>query len=226
MIKKITKAVKKSAAPQKKSAAAAGKTSAKLVKVVSKTVSSEKAKVAKKTVKPLGKLSALAKAAAVKKTVKAAPKSKSKPVVKTKTRTTEQLTAVNGTAKPPLQKLTKSPLTKDDLRHFEKVLLQKRSEVLRDLEIMRSMLDEANNEDSNSSYSMHMADHGTETMDKEQHFMFIQRDEKYLSYIDKALERIKHGTYGICKTTGKLIPKERLKLVPHTTQTVEAKIKR
>ncbi|MDX2129824.1 MAG: TraR/DksA C4-type zinc finger protein [Chloroherpetonaceae bacterium] len=129
-------------------------------------------------------------------------------------------------SKPAPQKLTKSPLTKDDLRHFEKVLLQKRSEVLRDLEIMRSMLDEANSEDSNSSYSMHMADHGTETMDKEQHFMFIQRDEKYLSYIDKALERIKHGTYGICSVSGLPIPRERLEAVPHTTVRIEYKNKR
>lgn len=122
------------------------------------------------------------------------------------------------------QRLTKTYLTPEELKHFEEILLQKRAEVLRDLEIMRNAYSEDNNhEESNSSYSMHMADHGTETMDKEQHFMFIARDERYLSYIDKALERIKNGTYGICAVSGLPIPKERLEAVPHTAVRIEYK---
>jgi RNA polymerase-binding transcription factor DksA len=127
---------------------------------------------------------------------------------------------------PPEKRLTKTYLSPADLKHFEKILLQKRTEVLRDLEIMRSSFNEdSNNEEANSSYSMHMADHGTETMDKEQHFMFIQRDEKYLGYIDKALERIKNNTYGICVVSGLPIPKERLEAVPHTAVRIEYKNK-
>jgi|YNPMSStandDraft_2_1061718.scaffolds.fasta_scaffold03292_2 RNA polymerase-binding protein DksA len=124
----------------------------------------------------------------------------------------------------PTQRLTKTYLTKEELKHFQDILLQKRAEVLRDLEIMRASLqDENNSENINSSYSMHMADHGTETLDREQRFMFIARDERYLSYIDKALERIKNGVYGICVKSGLPIPKERLEAVPHTAVRIEYK---
>jgi RNA polymerase-binding protein DksA len=124
----------------------------------------------------------------------------------------------------PTQRLTKTYLSKEELKHFQDILLQKRAEVLRDLEIMRASLqDENNNENINSSYSMHMADHGTETLDREQRFMFIARDERYLSYIDKALERIKNGVYGICVKSGLPIPKERLEAVPHTAVRIEYK---
>lgn len=124
----------------------------------------------------------------------------------------------------PAQRLTKTYLTKEELKHFQQILLEKRAEVLRDLEIMRASLqDENNSENINSSYSMHMADHGTETLDREQRFMFIARDERYLSYIDKALERIKNGVYGICAKSGLPIPKERLEAVPHTAVRIEYK---
>ncbi len=124
----------------------------------------------------------------------------------------------------PVQRLTKTYLTKEELKHFQQILLEKRTEVLRDLEFMRASLqDENNSENINSSYSMHMADHGTETLDREQRFMFIARDERYLSYIDKALERIKNGVYGICVKSGLPIPKERLEAVPHTAVRIEYK---
>lgn len=127
-------------------------------------------------------------------------------------------------AEIPAQRLTKTYLTKEELKHFQQILLEKRAEVLRDLEIMRASLqDENNSEGINSSYSMHMADHGTETLDREQRFMFIARDERYLSYIDKALERIKNGVYGICVKSGLPIPKERLEAVPHTAVRIEYK---
>jgi RNA polymerase-binding protein DksA len=124
----------------------------------------------------------------------------------------------------PVQRLTKTYLSKEELKHFQQILLEKRAEVLRDLEIMRASLqDENNSEGINSSYSMHMADHGTETLDREQRFMFIARDERYLGYIDKALERIKNGIYGICVKSGLPIPKERLEAVPHTAVRIEYK---
>jgi len=122
------------------------------------------------------------------------------------------------------ERLTVTYLNTRELKHFEKVLRKKRDEVLRDLEILKASFLDENEEDSvNSSYSMHMADHGTETMDREQRFLFIARDEKYLSYIDKALERIKNKTYGICAVSGKPIPKARLEAVPHTAVRIEYK---
>ena len=134
-------------------------------------------------------------------------------------------TAPKKTAEPPEEpRLTRTYLTDEELEHFRHILLKRREEVLRDLDILRSSLSEENVEDSiNSNYSMHMADHGTETMDREQRFMFIARDERYLHYIDQALERIRNKTYGICVKSGKPIPKKRLEAVPHTSVRIEFK---
>lgn len=120
--------------------------------------------------------------------------------------------------------LTKTYLNDEELEHFRQLLLKRREEVMRDLDILRSSLSDENVEDSiNSNYSMHMADHGTETMDREQRFMFIARDEKYIGYIDQALDRIRNRTYGICIKSGKPIPKKRLEAVPHTAVRIEFK---
>ncbi|NTU97345.1 MAG: molecular chaperone DnaK [Chlorobiaceae bacterium] len=120
--------------------------------------------------------------------------------------------------------LTKTYLSDEELEHFRQILLKRRDEVLRDLDILRSSLSDENVEDSiNSNYSMHMADHGTETMDREQRFMFIARDEKYIGYIDQALDRIRNKTYGVCAKSGKPIPKKRLEAVPHTAVRIEFK---
>lgn len=120
--------------------------------------------------------------------------------------------------------LTKTYLTDEELEHFKLLLLKRREEVLRDLDILRSSLSDENVEDSiNSNYSMHMADHGTDTMDREQRFMFIARDEKYITYIDQALDRIRNKTYGICIKSGKPIPRKRLEAVPHTSVRIEFK---
>ncbi|TCD47594.1 TraR/DksA C4-type zinc finger protein [Chlorobium sp. N1] len=120
--------------------------------------------------------------------------------------------------------LTKTYLSDEELEHFRQLLLKRREEVMRDLDILRSSLSDENVEDSiNSNYSMHMADHGTETMDREQRFMFIARDEKYIGYIDQALDRIRNRTYGICIKSGKPIPKKRLEAVPHTAVRIEFK---
>ncbi len=121
-------------------------------------------------------------------------------------------------------RLIKTYLTDEELERFRQLLLKRREEVMRDLDILRSSLSEESVEDSiNSNYSMHMADHGTETMEREQRFMFIARDERYIHYIDQALERIRNKTYGICVKSGKPIPKKRLEAVPHTSVRIECK---
>ena len=117
-------------------------------------------------------------------------------------------------------------MSKKDLEFFKDLLLKKRKKVVKNLEYLRStVLDSTTKEASgdHSSYSFHMADQGTDAMEREKAFMFAARDEKYLKQIDEAFERIENGTYGICRITGKLIPKERLMAVPTTTISVEAK---
>ena len=119
-------------------------------------------------------------------------------------------------------------MTKEDLEYFRKLLEKKRAEVVKNIEYLRAVaLDSTNQEASgdHSAYSFHMADQGTDAMEREKAFLFAARDEKYLKQIDEALERIKNGTYGICRVTGKEISKERLEAVPTTTISVEAKLK-
>ncbi len=117
-------------------------------------------------------------------------------------------------------------MSKEDLEYFKELLLKKREKVVKNLEYLKSVvLDSTTKEASgeHSSYSFHMADQGTDAMEREKAFLFASRDEKYLKQIDEALERIKNGTYGICRVTGKLINRERLEAVPTTTISVEAK---
>jgi DnaK suppressor protein len=119
-------------------------------------------------------------------------------------------------------------MKKSDLEYFRKLLEKKRAEVLKNMEYLRKVtLDSTNQEASgdHSAYSFHMADQGTDAMEREKAFLFASRDEKYIRQIDDALERIENGTYGICRVTGNEIGKERLEAVPTTTISYEAKLK-
>jgi RNA polymerase-binding protein DksA len=119
-------------------------------------------------------------------------------------------------------------MKKANLEYFRKLLEKKRAEAIKNVEYLRSVaLDTTNQESSgdHSAYSFHMADQGTDAMEREKAFLFASRDEKYIRQIDEALERIKNGTYGICRVTGKEIGKERLEAVPTTTISYEAKLK-
>ncbi len=117
-------------------------------------------------------------------------------------------------------------MSKKDLEFFKELLLKKKKKAQKNLEYLKStVLDSTTKEASgdHSSYSYHMADQGTDAMEREKSFMFAARDEKFIKQIDEALERIENETYGICRVTGKLIQKERLKAVPTTTISVDAK---
>lgn len=75
-----------------------------------------------------------------------------------------------------------------------------------------------------SRYPFHMADEGTDSMENEQRYQFLQREDHYLQKIDEALEKIKQGDYGICRICGKEICEERLKAVPTTQKCLTCKI--
>lgn len=124
-------------------------------------------------------------------------------------------------AEEPIKKMPKK-----DQEYFKKILLKKREEVQKNLEYLKTVVLDSTTKEAtgdHSSYSFHMADQGTDAMEREKAFLFASRDEKYIKQIDEALERIESGTYGICRVTGKLIGKERLEAVPTTTISVEAK---
>ncbi len=117
-------------------------------------------------------------------------------------------------------------MAQEDLDYFKEILLKKREEVQKNLDYLKAVVLDSTTKEAtgdHSSYSYHMADQGTDAMEREKAFLFAARDEKYIKQIDEALERIKNGTYGICRVTGKLIGKERLEAVPTTTISVEAK---
>ena len=80
---------------------------------------------------------------------------------------------------------------------------------------------------TNDTYSAFKAfEEGSETLSKESNSILAQRQEKFIRDLNNALIRIENKTYGICRVTGKLINKERLKLVPHATLSIEAKMQK
>ncbi len=114
----------------------------------------------------------------------------------------------------------------DELEHFKAIILERRREAIDDIDRMRSQLEDSREQAENdTAYSFHMADAGTDAMEREKLYLMVARQQKYVGYLDRALDRVKNKTYGVCKVTGKTISKERLEAVPHTEISIEAKLK-
>ncbi len=126
--------------------------------------------------------------------------------------------------------------TASELRHFREIILKERRAIIESAKAnMEALVDKESGEykGDNLTYSSHMAEQGTDEMEREKNYMFVQRDEKYLGYLQDALIRIDQGTYGICVDckehpknlcrTCPLIQKERLELVPITQHCIECK---
>ncbi|RMF64222.1 MAG: molecular chaperone DnaK [Bacteroidetes bacterium] len=119
-----------------------------------------------------------------------------------------------------------TPFSDEELEYFRQLILKKRQAAIEDIERMKAQLADAREQSENdTAYSFHMADAGTDAMEREKLYLMIGRQQKYVGYLDRALERIDNKTYGICKVTGKPIPKGRLEAVPHTEISIEAKLK-
>ncbi len=119
-----------------------------------------------------------------------------------------------------------TPFSDQELEHFKALLLGRRREAVDDIERMKLQLQDSREQAENdSAYSFHMADAGTDAMEREKLYLMVARQQKYVGYLDRALERIKARSYGICKVTGKPISKDRLEAVPHTEISIEAKLK-
>ncbi len=115
--------------------------------------------------------------------------------------------------------------TKEELAEFQALIEEKLRKARQDFQQIKETLNGA--QSASGSYGkINSPDDGAEALEKEQLMQFAARTQKYIIELENALIRIKNGTYGYCKDTGKLIPKERLMIVPHTQQTVEAKNKR
>ena len=111
----------------------------------------------------------------------------------------------------------------EDLKEFEVLLTEKADKARKELEYIKESLTRKNNQDGVIS-SVKVLEDGADTAEKESLNQLAVRQQKFIKNMEAALIRIKNGTYGICVDTGKLIPKERLRAVPHTTQSIEAKL--
>ena len=114
---------------------------------------------------------------------------------------------------------TTGKLSQENLDFFNKLLLKKRKEAVKNLNYLESV----NQPSDENKHPVHMADSGTDAQEREKRFFFIQRDKTTIKEIDKALERIKDKTFGICEQTGNLIPYERLEVVPTATFCITVK---
>lgn len=120
----------------------------------------------------------------------------------------------------------KTPFSDEELQYFADLIEERRVAAVEDVDRMRAQLEDAREQAENdTAYSFHMADAGTDAMEREKLYLMIARQQKYIGYLDRALDRIDNKSYGVCKVTGKPIARERLEAVPHTEISMEAKLK-
>ncbi len=203
-------------------------------KSVARKSTEKKKVVAKKTTTKKGTIKKSSpKKATVKKT----------PAKKTQLKKTENRKVITGNQKLKKAKSgsqsagkRKTRYTAKELEYFKEILLEERRQILESaMANMKSLVDSESGEyvGDNLTYASHMAEQGSDEMEREKNYMFVQRDEKYLGYIQEAIARIELGTYGVCIDcidepkmlckTCPLIPKERLELVPITQHCIECK---
>lgn len=116
-------------------------------------------------------------------------------------------------------------MKKEDLEKYESLLLKKREELLRAIQDRRNQTNKTTRDATGdlSSYSYHMADQGTDAIEREKAFMIASKSGRLIYHIDQALLRIRKGEFGICHTCGKQIQKARLMAVPHARLCIECK---
>lgn len=111
-----------------------------------------------------------------------------------------------------------------DLAEFKELIQKKIAHAEEDLGMIKSAFkNDSNNGTDDTSPTFKAFEEGSETMSKEANVQLAIRQEKFIRDLKNALLRIENKTYGVCRVTGKLIQKERLKLVPHATLSIEAK---
>jgi RNA polymerase-binding transcription factor DksA len=111
-----------------------------------------------------------------------------------------------------------------DLAEFKALINAKLEKAKSDLDLIKSAyMNDLNNGTDDTSPTFKAFEEGSETMSKEANSQLAIRQEKFMRDLRNALVRIENKTYGLCKVTGKLINKERLKIVPHATMSIEAK---
>lgn len=117
----------------------------------------------------------------------------------------------------------KNRYSDEELQEFKELILEKIAKAEKDLELLQEAVAGNENEASDTAPTFKTLEEGNNTLVKEENAKLAARQQKFIRDLRAALVRIENRTYGICQVTGKLIPKERLRIVPHATMTVEAK---
>lgn len=119
----------------------------------------------------------------------------------------------------------KTRYSSEELVEFEDLISQKLDKAKQELKYIKETITRSTDTGTDgTSGNVKVLEDGADTMEKESMNQLAARQQKFITNLENALIRIKNGTYGICSDTGKLIPKERLRAVPHTTQSIEAKL--
>lgn len=118
----------------------------------------------------------------------------------------------------------KTRYSDEELNEFREIILEKLAKAKEEYEELRAAITNADGNDvTDTSPTFKVLEEGASTLSKEEAGRLAQRQMKFIQNLQSALIRIENKTYGICRETGKLIPKERLRAVPHATLSIEAK---
>ena len=119
----------------------------------------------------------------------------------------------------------KTRYSDEELEEFRQIILKKLQKAEHDLQLLTESYTTGNENDTNdTSPTFKVLEEGYQVFSKEENSKFAARQEKFIKSLENALIRIENKTYGICRVTGKLIPKDRLRIVPHATLSMEAKL--
>ena len=116
----------------------------------------------------------------------------------------------------------KTRYSDEELAEFKELILERLAQARKDLELLQENV--ANSESDDTAPTFKILEEGAAVLSKEENSALAVRQIKYIQNLENALIRIENKTYGICRVTGKLIPKERLRAVPHATLSVVAKM--
>ena len=112
-----------------------------------------------------------------------------------------------------------------ELEEFRQIINEKLEKAYRDYDLLKaSIMNTDGNDVTDTSPTFKVLEEGASTLSKEEAGQLAQRQMKFIQHLQAALVRIEYKTYGICRETGKLIPKERLRAVPHATLGIDAKV--
>ncbi|MDD6889548.1 MAG: TraR/DksA family transcriptional regulator [Bacteroidales bacterium] len=124
-----------------------------------------------------------------------------------------------------MSEVEKTRYSDEELQEFKELILSKLEKAMKDYELLRSNVNNSDGNDiSDTSPTFKVLEEGASTLSKEEAGRLAMRQLKFIQHLQAALVRIENKTYGIDRATGKLIPKERLRAVPHATLSIDQKI--